>query len=62
MIEWMFVAIVCINSQCQFIISNPPVDKKACISLKKDFLSMPFKKEITFAAAQCMELSTGEVL
>ena len=60
MIEWMFVAVMCMSGQCDFIISNTPVTQKHCQEMKRDFLALPFKPEVTLAAAQCMSINTGE--
>ena len=54
--EYMFVAILCIGQQCDFVISKEPVTLEKCESLKTDFLALPFKPEITFAATQCVKV------
>ena len=60
MIEWIFVSVVCIGASCDFMITNQPVTKEKCQQVKKHFLSLPFKPEVTLAAAQCMSFKTGE--
>lgn len=51
---FIFVSIICIGQQCEFIASTKPTTQTRCESIKKDFLAMPFKPEVTLAAAQCM--------
>jgi len=53
---FMFVAIMCIGQQCDFVVSQEPVSQTKCEQLKKDFLSLPFKPEMTFAATQCVKM------
>ena len=60
MIEWIFVSVICIGQSCDFIVSNQPIDREKCLQVKKQFLNLPFKPEVTLAAAQCMSLQTGE--
>ena len=60
MMEWMFVAVMCMDQKCDFIISHTPITQEHCIQIKRDFLNLPFKKEVTLAAAQCMSIDTGE--
>ncbi len=52
---FIFVSIVCIGTQCNFMSSSRPVTLQHCQDMKKQFLALPFKPEITLAAAQCME-------
>ena len=60
MTEFIFVAVVCISAQCNFVTSNRPITEKHCEQIKQDFLRLPFKPEVTTAAAQCMEFNNGE--
>lgn len=60
MIEYIFVSVMCIGQMCDFMVSNKPITKEHCQQIKKDFLRMPFKPEVTLAAAQCMRFDTGE--
>jgi hypothetical protein len=60
MIEWIFVSVMCIGTSCDFMITNQPVTREKCISIKKEFMRLPFKPEVTLAAAQCMSFNTGE--
>jgi hypothetical protein len=55
----IFVSIVCIGSSCNFFTSNKPVTETHCQQMKQQFLALPFKPEITLAAAQCMEFNEG---
>jgi hypothetical protein len=56
---FIFVSIVCIGQQCNFFTSNIPISQTKCESIKKDFLVLPFKPEVTLAAAQCMTFNEG---
>lgn len=60
MIEFMFVSVMCIGQSCDFMISNKPITREKCVEVKKQFLALPFKPEVTLAAAQCMSFNTGE--
>jgi hypothetical protein len=55
----IFVSIVCVGSSCNFFTSNKPVTETHCQQMKQQFLALPFKPEITLAAAQCMEFNEG---
>jgi hypothetical protein len=55
----IFVSIVCIGTSCNFFSSNQPVTEKHCQQIKAQFLALPFKPEVTLAAAQCMEFNEG---
>jgi hypothetical protein len=54
--EFMFVAVTCINMDCAFMVSHQPIPKAQCEIFKKQFSELPFKPEVTLAAAQCVEL------
>jgi hypothetical protein len=56
---FIFVSIVCIGQQCDFFTSTRPITESECQVVKKDFLALPFKPEITLAAAQCMTFNEG---
>jgi hypothetical protein len=60
MIEFIFVAVMCIGTSCDFMVSSKPISNDQCQVFKKDFLRLPFKPEVTLAAAQCMRIDTGE--
>lgn len=55
---FIFVSIICIGQQCNFFTSNKPVTETHCQDIKKQFLSLPFKPEVTLAASQCMEFES----
>jgi len=57
----MFVAIMCLGQQCDFVVSNEPISEVKCEQLKKEFLSLPFKPEMTFAATQCVRVDEQKV-
>ena len=56
---FIFVSIICIGQQCDFMASTRPVTQAQCQVFKKDFLTLPFKPEVTLAAAQCMVFNEG---
>ena len=55
----IFVSIICIGSTCNFFTSNRPITETQCQEIKQQFLKLPFKPEVTLAAAQCMEFNEG---
>lgn len=57
---FMFVAVVCIAQNCHFSVSNDPLPSAKCESIKKDFLALPFKPEVTLAATQCVKVEPKE--
>lgn len=58
---FIFVAVMCMNSKCDFITSQKAVTQTHCEQIKKQFMSLPFKPEVTLAAAQCMEFDDNKV-
>lgn len=54
----IFVSIICIGSTCNFFTSIKPITQTQCLETKKQFLELPFKPEVTLAAAQCMEFES----
>jgi hypothetical protein len=60
MMEFIFVAIMCIGTKCDFMASDIAVPETHCIKMKEQFLTLPFKPEITLAAAQCMKFNQGK--
>jgi len=58
--EFIFVAIMCIGTKCDFMASDIAVTETHCIKMKEQFLTLPFKPEITLAAAQCMKFNQGK--
>ena len=59
--EIMFVAIICVGPSCEFMISNNPVSENKCNFMKKQFLDLPFKPEVTMAAAQCIKVERNNI-
>lgn len=56
---FIFVSIVCIAQSCGFMTSMDVLTEKECVETKREFLSTKFKKEVSMAAAQCMEFKPG---
>jgi hypothetical protein len=56
---FIFVSIICIGQQCEFFTSTKPVTETKCQAIKKEFLGLPYKPEVTLAAAQCMTFNEG---
>jgi hypothetical protein len=52
---FIFVSVICIGQACSFITSMDTLTQKECEETKKELLSLPFKPEVTLAAAQCMK-------
>lgn len=59
--EIMFVAVMCVGQSCDFMISNNPVSEAKCNAMKKQFLDLPFKPEVTMAAAQCIRVERNSI-
>jgi len=58
--EFIFVAIMCIGTKCDFMASDIAVPETHCIKMQEQFLTLPFKPEIALAAAQCMKFNQGK--
>jgi len=58
--SFIFVAVVCMTSQCDFMSSQVAVSQNSCEKMKSDFQQLPFKPEVTLAASQCMPFSDKE--
>lgn len=56
---FIFVSIICMGQQCEFIASTKPISETKCQAIKRDFLALPYKPEVTLAAAQCMTFNEG---
>lgn len=52
---FIFVSIMCMGTNCTFVTSNKPVTEASCQQTKKQFFALPFKPDVTLAAAQCLE-------
>ena len=57
---FIFVAVVCMGTQCNFIASHKPVTQEHCQQMEKQFRELPFKPEVTLAMTQCMEFENEE--
>jgi len=53
---FIFVAVICAGQQCEFAVSNSPLNLTACQELKQEFLSVKFAPDITLAATQCIKI------
>ena len=60
MMEYIFVSVMCIGSACDFMTSKAPLSREKCQEVKQQFMKLPFKPEVTLAAAQCISIDTGE--
>jgi hypothetical protein len=58
---FIFVAVMCMGQKCDFITTHRTVTESHCQQIKRDFLALPFKPEVTVAAAQCMEFEDNKV-
>ena len=58
--EFIFVAIMCMGTKCDFMASDMAIPETHCIKMKERFLTLPFKPEVTLAAAQCMKFNQGK--
>ena len=52
---FIFVSVVCIGTNCNFITSSEPMTQAKCQETKFKFLSTKTKPEVTLSAAQCMK-------
>lgn len=57
---FIFVAVVCMSNQCDFMTSNQAVTQAHCEKMKQQFHELPFKPEVTIAASQCMPFTEKE--
>jgi len=58
---FIFVAIICMGKQCDFVTSNIAITESHCNQMKQQFLALPFKPEITLAATQCLPFNDEKV-
>jgi len=56
---FIFVSIVCIGQSCDFFASTKSITEIQCQAIKRDFLKLPYKPEVTLVAAQCMVFTEG---
>lgn len=57
---FIFVAVACIGLKCDFVTSTVPLTQQHCEVIKKQYLELPFRPEVTLAAAQCMPFESNE--
>jgi len=57
---FIFVAVMCIGTQCDFLTSSQPISEKECQTTKQQFEALPFKPEVTVATAQCTKIKIPE--
>jgi hypothetical protein len=58
---FIFVAIVCMGKDCNFLVSSRAITETHCNQMKQQFLVLPFKPETTLAAAQCLPFEEEKV-
>jgi len=58
---FIFVAIVCIGKECSFLASSKAITEVHCNQMKQQFLTLPFKPEITLAATQCLPFDDEKI-
>jgi hypothetical protein len=59
MLAFIFVSVVCIGTSCDFITSKHAVTQEHCNKMKTQFYALPFKPEVTIAAATCAIFDKG---
>ena len=52
---FIFVSILCIGQQCEFMVSNSAISQAECQKMKMEFLAAKFNPEVTMAATQCLD-------
>jgi hypothetical protein len=55
MMSFIFVSVVCIGMNCDFMSSKHAMPQADCQKIRQQFSALPFKPEVTLAASQCME-------
>jgi hypothetical protein len=55
---FIFVSILCIGQQCDFMASSSAVTQLQCQQMKKEFLASKFRPEVTMAATQCLDFKS----
>lgn len=58
---WLFISLICMGQQCDFVNSTTLMPQAKCQLTKKQFFDLPFKPEVTFKAAQCIEIDDGKL-
>jgi hypothetical protein len=59
MMSFIFVSVVCIGMNCDFMTSTQAMPQEQCQKMRKQFEALPFKPEVTLATSQCMEFKRG---
>jgi hypothetical protein len=59
MMSFIFVSVVCIGMNCDFMTSTQAMPQEQCQKMRKQFEALPFKPEVTLATSQCMEFKKG---
>jgi hypothetical protein len=59
--SFIFVAVMCMGTKCDFITTHQTVTEAHCQEIKQQFFALPFKPEVTLAAAQCMTFNDNKV-
>jgi hypothetical protein len=54
MMSFIFVSVVCIGMNCDFMSSKHAMPQAECQKIRQQFSALPFKPEVTLAASQCM--------
>jgi hypothetical protein len=54
MMSFIFVSVVCIGMNCDFMSSKHAMPQADCQKIRQQFSALPFKPEVTLAASQCM--------
>lgn len=54
MMAFIFVSVVCMGMNCEFMSSKHSMPQEQCQKIRKQFEALPFKPEVTLAASQCM--------
>jgi hypothetical protein len=60
--SFIFVSIICMGSNCNFVTSNEPMTQAQCQQTKFKFLSTKAKPDVTLTAAQCMKFKEPKYL
>ena len=59
MLGFIFVSVICIGTSCDFVTSTQALTKEHCQKMKTQFYALPFKPEVTIAAATCAVFEKG---
>jgi hypothetical protein len=59
MLGFIFVSVICMGTSCDFVTSTQATTQENCKKMKKQFYALPFKPEVTIAAATCAVFDKG---